>query len=254
MKIENRQIILSLLFMALCSFANASSAEASPGRSSGSSSSGRGNHAENEVRGRENENEPTHTESNDDNPQSHQTGATGASSPTPASGAPGSTGTTSNPDVRKASASVAFRLSAIDPATKAKGRLERKVKNRRGALERDRLVVQVSLPVPSTVPAAATVDQAAALPLVIDFSRSGVLYAQCFPAPYRMTESPRGSKVEFKLDIESRVVNGASITRLRHGSCDTDLGTPGNENAIPAVVTGDNVTVSVGGGAPFIGK
>ena len=183
---------------------------------------------ESESRGRENEQEH------------HQSGGDHSS---PTSSNPG----TANPAANNYRARLVNTTGDRYPS----GSVKRKTEFRRGKLTQDRFSSEISLAIPSTLPAVATLNDADSLDVELEFLRAGVPYARCQLALHSIRETRRVTKAEFKVDIENRVKKGTPVTRVRYGSCDTDLATPGNENAIPEVKAGDTVTVS-GNGQVFL--
>ncbi|CAL1241611.1 hypothetical protein [Candidatus Methylocalor cossyra] len=107
---------------------------------------------------------------------------------------------------------------------------------------RSQLEAELKLPVPNSV--LHLVDRATAQSalLTLTFARGGTDYAEChfdfkgFKGKRKQGAAVAGYRIDIK-DYRGHV-------HERHGVCDTDLATPGVQPGIPAVQTGDSVTVS----------
>lgn len=102
---------------------------------------------------------------------------------------------------------------------------------------------------PSTIPAASSIDEAAQLALTIELSRQGSAYARC---SYEVDDSSTeaGSlSAEYKVDIRT---NKKSQVRAKRGSCDIDLSTDGEQTGTPAAKRGDTVSIIDSGFGQFL--
>jgi hypothetical protein len=127
------------------------------------------------------------------------------------------------------------RLSAISGvATLAQGasRLKKRIDDKKND---NRFRVKVKVPVPSTVPVAATVEAARALTISAILARDGVAYATCslvYDEDALLDSLPAA---EYKLDVR----NG----HIKKGFCDVDLVTTGEQSGVPAVRALDTITI-----------
>lgn len=114
-----------------------------------------------------------------------------------------------------------------------------------------RLTAGLHIPVPSTVPAMATADQAKLFTLTL--SRAGTAFATCtFAFDHVSTNSAGLSSTDFKLDVRSRTFKGATALQNKKGTCDIDLATAGEQQGLPAVQKGDSLSVSDETGVAFV--
>lgn len=138
---------------------------------------------------------------------------------------------------------VKARLSAApNVSTQARGRVEYKSEGNSRKLER-RFRAWVSLPLPSSIPAAADINASAALSLGLTLSRAGTAYAHCqlaFDAPEAQEndDSP-AARAQYRLDVR---VRGNKLPSSR-GSCDLDLTTEGVQSGVPSIQKGDSVAI-----------
>lgn len=164
----------------------------------------------------------------------------GSDSNNPPAGAPGI------PSRSKAAA----RLLPLDPAVTSSASAGYKSESKRSRSE-EKFSVNLKIKVPSSVPAAATIDEALALPLEAVLTRAGVEYARCSFDVSKIRARRRSAAVEYKIDLVERTTATASLFNEKKGQCDIDSATAGVQSGIPAVVTGDAITIqaSLPGGA-----
>lgn len=137
--------------------------------------------------------------------------------------------------------------STDDSSERGQIKVDRRTKFKRGVLRSDDFSAKVEIPVPLLVGGVTNVSDASAADVEAHFARGGVEFAVCQLGLDELEEEDDNLQAEYKVDIRTEVKNGVARTRVKHGSCDTNLLVPGSENSIPDLREGDAVTVFVNG-------
>lgn len=127
------------------------------------------------------------------------------------------------------------RLSASDGVlTRARGQAKYKSRAKNGK-GKDRFQLKVKIPVPSTFPSLSGVDDARSLQLSAFIQRGSETLAVC---ELEFDEIEDGV-AEYKVDLRE----SSGSVRAKKGSCDVDLSQTGIQNAVPPLLSGDDITV-----------
>jgi hypothetical protein len=174
----------------------------------------------------------------------------GSSVDNPPSGTPG------NPTLPGAptKARLSSRLAPLDAAVTSAASSSYKLESKRGRSE-EKFSVGLKIKIPSTVPAAATIDEALALPLEAIITRGGVEFARCTFDVDRIRARRRSASVEFKIDLREKNSASASSFDEKKGQCDIDSATAGVQSGIPALAAGDVISIQASlpaGNVPFL--
>lgn len=119
--------------------------------------------------------------------------------------------------------------------------------------KQERFRAQAKIELPSATLGLATIADAQAADVRVILSRASVDYAECSLLMVDIdqeTEIEDGEPVvktqaEFLVDVRNLLKKSSLLPRNLVGACDTDLSTPGIQDGVPVVQTGDIATVTL---------
>lgn len=140
-----------------------------------------------------------------------------------------------------------FKSKLTGETTTATGKAEYQSSREDGSIERS-LKVTAKIPAPSDVPAAATLEDASALNLVVNLVRGSTNYARCTMDFDRISSIKNTPAAEYRVDLK-RVKRKI---RDKGGECDINLELDGVQSGVPAMRKRDTITIEEGSAGVFL--